>query len=240
MQDPNADTEWNDALRRHNIIPQKEREVTEDDIINMVEQTVQQKQSGKDLGEMTLEELDENEDGIDEEEERLFEQYRRQRMAEMMAKQSRARFGEVQEISKADWVREVNQAGEGVWVIVHVYKQGIPLCSLVNQYLSNLARKFPETKFLKSVSSVCIPNYPDKNLPTIFVYFENDLKKQFVGPLAFGGMNLKQDELEWKLSKAGAMSTELEEPVKPEIRDVMESSIRSSAVNHDDSDSDGY
>jgi hypothetical protein len=43
------------------------------------------------------------------------------------------------------------------------------------------------------VSSVCIPNYPDKNLPTIFVYHENVMKKQFVGPLAFGGMNLKQN-----------------------------------------------
>ncbi len=69
----------------------------------------------------------------------------------------------------------------------------IPLCSLVNQHLHNLARKFQDTKFIKSVSSVCIPNYPDKNLPTIFVYFEGEMKKQWVGPLAFGGMNLKQD-----------------------------------------------
>ena len=47
LQDPNADTEWNDALRRHGIIPQKEKELTEDDIIGLVEQTVQQKASGK-------------------------------------------------------------------------------------------------------------------------------------------------------------------------------------------------
>lgn len=68
-----------------------------------------------------------------------------------------------------------------------------PLCSLVNQHMYNLAHKFPETKFLKSISSLCIPNYPDKNLPTIFVYFEGELKKQFVGPVALGGMNLKQE-----------------------------------------------
>ena len=63
----------------------------------------------------------------------------------------------------------------------------------MNNHLSHLARKFPQTKFLKGVASVCIPNYPDKNLPTVFVYYEGDLKKQWVGPLAFGGMNLKQD-----------------------------------------------
>ena len=66
----------------------------------------------------------------------------------------------------------------------------IPLCSLINQHLVNLSQKFPQTKFIKSVSSVCIPNYPDKNLPTIFVYFEGELKKQFVGPFVFGGMKL--------------------------------------------------
>lgn len=69
----------------------------------------------------------------------------------------------------------------------------IPLCKLINQHLSALAQKFPDVKFLKSVSSVCIPNYPDKNLPTLFVYYEGDLKKQYVGPMVFGGMNFKQD-----------------------------------------------
>ena len=63
----------------------------------------------------------------------------------------------------------------------------------MNQHLMSLARKFPQTKFLRSVSSVCIPNYPDKNLPTIFVYYESDMKKQFVGPLAFGGLNITQN-----------------------------------------------
>ena len=66
----------------------------------------------------------------------------------------------------------------------------IPLCSLINQYLTQLAAKFPATKCLKSVSTTCIPNYPDKNLPTIFVYFEGELKSQIVGPVDFGGMNL--------------------------------------------------
>lgn len=47
---------------------------------------------------------------------------RRQRMAEMKEASMKAKFGQVKEISKADWVTEVNQAGEGVWVVVHVYK----------------------------------------------------------------------------------------------------------------------
>lgn len=43
LQDPNEDTEWNDILRSKGILPQKEKEVTEDDIVNLVEQTVKAK-----------------------------------------------------------------------------------------------------------------------------------------------------------------------------------------------------
>lgn len=45
-------------------------------------------------------------------------------MAEMQAQQKLASFGSVLEISKADWVEQVNKAGENVWVIVHVYAEG--------------------------------------------------------------------------------------------------------------------
>ncbi len=49
MQDPNEDTEWNDILRAKGIIPEKPKEaqVTEDDIVNLLEQTVKEKSSGK-------------------------------------------------------------------------------------------------------------------------------------------------------------------------------------------------
>ncbi|XP_041360857.1 phosducin-like protein 3 [Gigantopelta aegis] len=238
MQDPNEDTEWNDVLRARGVIPPKEVEVNEEDIVNMVEQSIEDKSQGRSLDEMTLQELDENEDSVDEEEERLFEEYRRKRIEELHEAQRKANYGSVVEISKADWVTQVNEAGSGVWVVIHIYKQGIPLCTLLNQYLSILARKFPATKFLKSVSTVCIPNYPDKNLPTIFIYYESDLKKQFVGPLVFGGTNIKQDELEWMLSQAGAVKTELEAPPKKEIKDVMNIAIRQSAINQGDSDDD--
>lgn len=69
----------------------------------------------------------------------------------------------------------------------------IPLCSLINQHLSGLARKFPDVKFVKAISTTCIPNYPDRNLPTLFVYLAGDIKAQFIGPLVFGGMNLTRD-----------------------------------------------
>merc|ERR1712168_400208 len=184
---------------------------------------------------MNLDELDELED---EEEERILEEYRRARMAEIKKLQAKASFGTVTEISGQDYVKEVNKAGEGIWVVLHLYKQGIPLCTLINQHLCMLARKFPQTKFAKSISTTCIPNYPDRNLPTIFVYFEGEMKAQFIGPLVFGGMNLKVEELEWRLSESGAVKTDLEENPRKKIEDKLMTSIRCSLPTRNDSDDD--
>lgn len=45
FQDPNEDTEWNDILRHKGIIPphKKEKEITEEQIVSMLEQTIESK-----------------------------------------------------------------------------------------------------------------------------------------------------------------------------------------------------
>lgn len=62
------------------------------------------------------------------------------------------------------------------------------------------------------------------------------MKAQFIGPLVFGGMNLKVDELEWRLSESGAVKTDLEENPKKQIEDKLMSSIKSSLPTRKDSD----
>ncbi|XP_037646183.1 phosducin-like protein 3 [Sebastes umbrosus] len=234
MQDPNEDTEWNDILRKKGILPPKE--VPKDD--EEEELALKQQSVVKTYEDMTLEELEDNEDEFGEDDEAAIEMYRQQRLAEWKATQMKNVFGEVVEISGQDYIKEVNKAGEGIWVVLHLYRPGIPLCSLINQHLSMLARKFPQTKFLKSISTTCIPNYPDRNLPTVFVYMEGEMKAQFIGPLVFGGMNLKVEELEWRLSESGAVKTDLEENPKKPIEDKLMSSIRSSLPTGKDSDSE--
>merc|ERR1712055_341209 len=102
------------------IIPQKEKDITEDDIVGMLEDTIKAKTGEKALEDMNLDELDELED---EEEERILLEMRKQRIAEIKALQQKSRFGDVREISANDYVEQVNKAGEGIWVILHLYKQ---------------------------------------------------------------------------------------------------------------------
>ncbi|XP_076660351.1 viral IAP-associated factor [Halictus rubicundus] len=235
MQDPNEDTQWNDILRSKGIIPEKEKEVTEDQILDIVENTINEKtgRTTDDLESKTLDELDELED---EEDERILLEYRRKRIAEMKELASKSKYGEVKEISGEDYVQEVNNAGEDIWVVLHLYKSGIPLCTLINQYLANLARKFPATKFLKSISTTCIPNWPDSNLPCIFVYNNGNMVKKFIGPIELRGMKLTEAELEWLLGQAEAVSTKITEDPKPKVRDVLFSTLR---LQNDDVSDDG-
>lgn len=222
MQDPNEDTEWNDVLRAKGILPpKKEKEITEDDIIGMIENTIEQKQNqSKDLSVMGLDELDELEDSEDE---AVLEEYRRKRIAEMKAMAQKAKFGRVIELTGQDYVQEVTKAGPEIYVVLHLYSRGVPFCSLINQHLNQLAVQYPATKFIKAIATTCIPNYPERNLPTIFVYYEGQMKKQLVGSVELGGPNLSCEELEYMLGQAKAIDTTItEDPRKARaVKDKM-------------------
>ncbi|CAM4928814.1 unnamed protein product [Rotaria socialis] len=213
MQDPNADTQWNDQLRRFNIIGEKEEIKTEEERFEI--------DRAEQLDKKTLDELDELED---EEDERVLQEYRRKRLLELQEKASRSRFGEVIEISAIDYVKEVNQAGTDIWVVLYLYKSGLPICSLIADHLRSLALKYPETKFVKSISTVCIPNYPDKNLPTIFIYC-NEYKLYESGAI----------ETKGKLQKPDDMKTY---GVNDAADDFLRSSIRQSMKSANDDDDD--
>jgi len=238
MQDPNEDTEWNDLLRKRGIIPEKEPEVTEQQLTEMIEQAIEERQGPEGrLGKLSLDELDEVED---DEDEALIIEFRNRRIAAMKAEAAKAKYGEVGEITAVDYVEKVNNAGEGIWVFLHLYKQGIPVCAQINQHLNSLARKYPQVKFLKAISTTCIPNFPDHNLPAVFVYFEGQMKRQLLG-MEFGS-KITYDALEWILSRTGGFKTDLEsDPRGPKVRDVMMSSLRTKdSDDENDSDDDDW
>ncbi|KAI4350542.1 hypothetical protein L6164_004989 [Bauhinia variegata] len=136
------------------------------------------------IDEKTEEELEELEDDLDDD--RFLEEYRKKRLAEMREATKILRFGSVVPISGSDFVREVSQAPSDVWVVVILYKDGIPECGVLMQCLEELATRYPATKFVKIISTDCIPNYPDCNLPTLLVYNNGAVKANYVGLHSFG------------------------------------------------------
>ncbi|KAG1466950.1 hypothetical protein G6F46_000241 [Rhizopus delemar] len=205
MDDPNADTEWNDILRAKGILPPKDEkrdDEIEDEFVDMVRAKEAELNS---LDNKDLDELDELEDLEDD---RILNEYRHKRMMEMQAQAAKEKYGEVIEISKPDFVREVTDASKECFVVVHLYKEYIPACKLMNRCLAELALQFKSTKFIKIVSDQCIPNFPDHNVPTLLIYGEGDLKANLAGAIQFDGMKMTSKSLRAVLAQYGAVPAE--------------------------------
>lgn len=161
---------------------------------------------------------DEDEDRNDEDDEEVFRRYREMRISEMMTSVvTRPQFDEVEEIAGQDFVEKVTKAGPDVCVVLHLYKPGVVTCSLINQMLPLLASRFRTTKFLKSISTLCIANFPDENLPGLLIYRNGKCLKQIFGAHQFPA-NLQVEDLEWMLHKAKAIISEMEENPRKQNR----------------------
>lgn len=205
MDDPNADTEWNDILRAKGILPPKDEDKDdklEDAFVDMVRARQEKLDS---LENKDLDELDELEDLEDDQ---ILNQYRHKRMMEMQALAGKEKFGEVTEISKPDFIREVSEASKECYVVVHLYKDYIPACKLMNRCLSELALQFKATKFVRIVSDQCIPNFPDHNVPALLIYGDGDIKANLAGAIQFGGMKMTAKSLRAILAQYGAVPAE--------------------------------
>ncbi|KZT54595.1 thioredoxin-like protein [Calocera cornea HHB12733] len=179
---PDEDTEFNDALRKHGILPPKaapERTPSPEPGPTFTEQ----------LDNIDIDELDElADDANDSETERFMRQYQRQRMAEMRTDAGGARFGTIKPIGRDDYTRDITDAskvddegeGSGTGVVAFLYKDGVPASVRLRDQLTELARRHPHTKFVSIIGDKCIPNYPDRNIPTLLMYRKGEMTNQVV------------------------------------------------------------
>lgn len=83
---------------------------------------------------------------------------------------------------------------KGTGVVCFLYKDSIEESRLLSGYLDRLAAKYPATKFVSIIGDQCIPNYPDKNLPTLLIYRNGNLHRQIIGlrpEIGLDGLNTK-------------------------------------------------
>ncbi|XP_009621807.1 uncharacterized protein [Nicotiana tomentosiformis] len=177
-----ASTQWDDIQRKLGNLPPKPPAFKRPPF---TPETCKPKDKNW-IGDKTQDELDELEDDPQLNDDRFLQEYRKKRLAEIREAAKIARFGAVLPISGSDFVREVSQAPEDVWVVVLLYKDGYSGCQILLQCLEELATRYPATKFVKIISTDCIPNYPDRNLPTVLVYKNGALKSNYVGLHNFG------------------------------------------------------
>eukprot|EP00761_Pharyngomonas_kirbyi_P009901 gb/GECH01009919.1/.p1 GENE.gb/GECH01009919.1/~~gb/GECH01009919.1/.p1 ORF type:complete len:237 (+),score=76.35 gb/GECH01009919.1/:1-711(+) len=200
---PGQTTEWDDIQRRLGNYP--ELEVTEEDIQNMVDDAVQNYDP---LERKTLEQLDEMEDDEDDE---VLQKYREQRIKEMKERQAKERYGEVRHISSHEYISEVSEAPNDIWIVLHLYMPGNQSCDIMQAAMEDAAARNKQIKFLKGKADEIIRNFPERNCPCLLIYNGGQVKKQLVGLAHFRGEQTTGDDLEWCLYQLGATETELED-----------------------------
>ncbi|GAB2228663.1 hypothetical protein Drorol1_Dr00022786 [Drosera rotundifolia] len=178
-----ASTQWDDIQRKLGNLPPKPPAFKPPAFAPAEDEESKPKDKSW-VDSKTEEELEELKDDLDDD--RFLEEYRKKRLAEMRETAKVVRFGSVVPISGSDFIREVSQASSDVWVVVLLYKDGFPECQLLMKCLEELAKRYPATKFVKIISTDCIPNYPDFNLPTLLVYNNGAVKANYVGLHSFG------------------------------------------------------
>ncbi|KAL5965056.1 Phosducin-like protein 3, partial [Taenia solium] len=201
------DTEFNSILREKGILPPlpKPKDATPPPSPENQKRELIQGMSYTQL----TEELESLEDrGGDEldEDMKFLDLYRQKRLEEMREAVRKAKFGSYGEVTRSDWTQSVNNAGEGVYVVVHLAQKGNERCAVMDQHLRTLAARYPAVKFLRGEASLCVPNFPDSNLPTIIVYCDGDVKAQYVGGKALGGHPCGTNDLERRLAEVGAIT----------------------------------
>lgn len=206
-------TEWDDILKSKGIIPEKtEEELAEEQLKELVEETVEAYDPHE---HKSLNQLDEDLEDEDSDEERILQSYRDRRLEQLKADAMRVKYGPgIKYISSVDWKMEVTQAPADIYVIVHLFQQSIEACEVINDRLMELSGKFRTTKFVKCKATDAIKNYPDEKCPTILVYKDGKVLKQFVGLKAFSKSIPTADDIEWALSRLSVVETDMIEPPK--------------------------
>ena len=188
-------TEWDDIQRRFGNLPPLEQEQPEDSIaeaaapagpvVGAVQlQPVVAALENQEQEEKQDEDERQTQHDSDDGEDDALRQIRERRLEEI---KRGGRFGTIEPLAVADFVSQVNKAGEGVAVVVLLVKPRHYASAYMLTLLEKLAKKFADVKFLQILYSDCIPGYPEKNLPTLLVYRDDDLLQQFVGLSHFGG-----------------------------------------------------
>lgn len=242
---PDEDTEWNDILRDHGIIPEKPPSPSaqlEEALEEAVRKQHENRLENKDLDELAALE--------DEEDEEFLNFYKQKRMNEIKKLSEKKRYGLVLPINKNEYEDEITKASKGTTVLVHLSLQSRLQSRLLGSLLSELARKFPELKICDIPAQRCIENYPESNCPTLIIYRDGNVLKQYVTLTQLGGNATTLKDIEKVLvdlhvlndsDKRLVVNDEDEESQQERKLRFAKKSVRSKGdIDADDDDDDFY
>ena len=183
----------------------------------------------------TVKQLDELEEDDEFADDAFLAKYRQQRISELQEKNRQKVHGEVLEISRDQWTREINAASSLSWVFVHLYEDYVKDCVVLNRVLAEIAKRHAQVKFVKIRAKTAVPDWPDGNLPAAYLYKDGAMRKQLVGSreMATGPPPFTALSVERKLVELGVLKVEDVEEDGSEDEEREESHTRSTYSRDD-------
>ena len=134
------------------------------------------------------------------------------RLEEMKQQAAKNKFGKLVTIQANEYISEVSNASKEVPVVVHLYSEREE-CLVLDKILQEVANRHKYVKFVRIKGCLAIPNYPDRNCPTLVIYNDGENKGQIVGLSQFGGVNkVSALSVELALARTGVLkSVDLED-----------------------------
>lgn len=96
-------------------------------------------------------------------------------------KQRTRKFGDVVVIDRTEWQHHVNDESKDVWVVVGLLSTyDSNRTGMMKKAICELASLYFETKFVLISSHQAIANWPEENLPSIFIYRYGTLQHEWI------------------------------------------------------------
>ena len=124
-----------------------------------------------------------------------------------------------------------------------MYLFSLPVCRILNEIWAQLARKYVNVKFIKSIATKCVENFHDSHCPALFIYKNGELVSSDVpaGPL-FGGERMNMDSVEFVIGEKSVIDVDFEEDPRDKLKLLNMVTKRGKDVmrrHEEDVDSDG-
>jgi hypothetical protein len=162
-------SQWDDIHRKLGNYEELQKEKTQ---AEFSKEAIEQMEGYDAIHNLKDEDIEEMEDDLDEE---FMREYTAKRLKELEEHKKQPKFEGIREITRQDYIDEVTNAPKGTHVVLHLYQNSVEVCELMNRALFEASEKYKHIKFLKIVSTKCIENYPDSNVPTLVVYLNGNM-----------------------------------------------------------------
>jgi len=147
----------------------------------------------KDLSDRESDNDSDFEDDSDDDDD-FMQQYRQQRLAQLKqeyknnntqsdsSKAKKRHFGQVLPIQRPEWTREVNEdSQDGTFVVVTLLSTSHhDITAPIHRSIGVLASQCPSIKFVSIPSTSAIEDWPDDNLPAVFVYRHGKMIQELI------------------------------------------------------------